>query len=278
MAEPVDFFSACHGRVPAFTRRHFGLLGSLRLHWHALGLDLLRAPLNLLLVGPALCLRLLAALARFIGLKRLSRWLATRRLFVETGLSRRIAHLISTELLQLEGTGQDTPLPSWAERVEELISEYVAARHAVAELAAGLIALMVGLLTLHAITPSAFSLGPLLAQEYAQENALSTFWAGRWAAGWYYWYWPAEATWPETAGFTIALMAVFAVVATFIGVLTDPLQQVLGLHAQRLHRFIRTIERLATDDPEARLGLPDPYLAKAADLVDWVAIGLRYLR
>src|SRR5687768_9591397 len=139
MAEPADFFAACHARVPAFTRRHFGLLGSLRLHWHALGLDLLRAPFNLLLVGPALCLRLLASLARLVGLKGLSRWLSTRRLFVETGLSRRIAHLISTELLQLEGSAPGVPSPTWAERVEELISEYVAARHAVAELAAGLI-------------------------------------------------------------------------------------------------------------------------------------------
>lgn len=274
--DAAAYFAACRARAPAFAARHFGLAGSLRLHREALGLDMLRAPLNALLVGPALVVRLLAALSRVLRLKRLARWLATRRLFVETRLSRRIAHLIADELLDLDRAGDRAAAPT--AQIEELIAEYVAARHAVAELAAGLAALLFGLVALHAITPSAISLGPLLAREHAREEAVSSFWAGAGAGEWYYWLWPVEPSWAATVGYTIALLAAFAVATTFIGVVTDPLQRHLGLHERRLRRLVATLERLAGDDPEARLALPDPYLAKAADLVDWVAIGLRHIR
>ncbi|HEX6012204.1 MAG TPA: DUF6635 family protein, partial [Geminicoccaceae bacterium] len=93
------YAEACRARIPAFTARHFGLPGTLRLHREALGLDLLRAPLNVLLVGPALFLRLAGAFCRRLGLGRLGGWLASRNLFVETRLSRRVADLVLDELL-----------------------------------------------------------------------------------------------------------------------------------------------------------------------------------
>jgi hypothetical protein len=278
-AAAEDYFAACRARVPAFARRHFGLLGTLRLHKEAVGLDLLRSPFNVLLVGPALFLRLFAMLVGRLGLKRLSRWLATRRLFVETRISRRIAELVSGELLgldRLEEGGRERP--AWTGKVEELVSEYVAARHAVAEMAAGVLALVIGLVTLHAVTPSAISLGPMIAREYAQANAVESFWAGRWAGSWYYSYWPAEASALEVVGATVLLMMAFAVATTFMGLITDPIQQALGLHERRLARFVDTLERLATRDPEAKLTLPDPYIARLADVADWVTLGLRYLR
>ena len=52
------YIAARHERVAAFVDRHFGLIGALRLHRHALGLDLLRAPANVLLVVPYLSMQL----------------------------------------------------------------------------------------------------------------------------------------------------------------------------------------------------------------------------
>jgi hypothetical protein len=272
------YFAGCRARVPAFTRRHFGLLGTLRLHYEAIGLDLLRSPLNVLLVGPSLFLRLAASALRLLRLERAARWLASRRLVVETRLARRIAGLIATELLELDRLAEAAGRPVPAEAVEGLIAEYVAARDAVAEFASGTLAIVLSLSTMHVVAPSAFSLGPLLAERYAEEEALSGFWAGRWAAGWYYWWWPAHASWGEIAAFTLGLMVVFSIVTTFMGLLTDPLQRALRLHDRRLYRLIDTLERAAQSDRAARLALPDPYLARVADLVDWVAFGLRYLR
>jgi hypothetical protein len=241
------YFDAVRARVPAFTRRHFGPLGTLRLHKEAIGLDLLRAPFNVLLVGPAFFLRLFAGLLRLIGLRRLGNWLATRRLFMETRLSRRMAELVFDELLDLDKAAPDKDrLPPWAQRVEDLIAEYVAARHAVAELAAGVAALVIGLVLLQALTPSALSLGPILAQEYAQSSAIQDFWAGSWAGGYYYSWYPAEASLGEKAATTVLVMVIFAVGSTFIGLVTDPLQQALGLHRRRLERFVDTLRRQAT--------------------------------
>ena len=273
------YFAAVRARVPDFTRRHFGPLGALRLHKEALGLDLLRAPFNVLLVGPAFFLQLAARLLRLIGLKRAGNWLATRRLFLETRLSRRMAGLVFDELLDLDKVAPDKDrLPPWAQRVEDLIAEYVAARHAVAELAAGAAALVIGLVLLQALTPSALSLGPILAQEYAQSSAIQDFWAGSWAGSYYYSWYPAEASLGEKAGTTVLVMVLFAVGSTFIGIVTDPLQQALGLHRRRLERFVDTLRHQATGGPEAGLGLPDPYIARLADVVDWVAMGYRMIR
>jgi hypothetical protein len=272
------YFAGCRARVPAFTRRHFGPLGTLRLHYEAIGLDLVRSPVNVLLVGPSLLLRLAAAALRTLRLEAAARWLATRRLVVETRLARRVAGLIAAELLGLDRLAEAAGRPVPHEAVEGLLAEYVAARDAVSELASGLLAIALSLSTLHVLAPSAFSLGPILAERYAEEEALSGFWAGRWAAGWYYSWWPAHASWSEIAAFTLGLMVVFSLVTTFMGLLTDPLQQALGLHDRRLQRLIATLERAVRTDAAARLALPDPYLSRIADLVDWVAFGLRYLR
>ena len=52
------FAEDCRRRVPDFAARHFSFAGTLRLHREALGLDLVRAPINVLLVAPSLFLRL----------------------------------------------------------------------------------------------------------------------------------------------------------------------------------------------------------------------------
>ena len=56
-----------------------------------MGLDLLRAPLNVLLVGPTLLLRLAGLTCGWLGWRRAAGWLAACNLFVETDLARRMA-------------------------------------------------------------------------------------------------------------------------------------------------------------------------------------------
>jgi hypothetical protein len=253
---------ACRARIPAFASRHFGLAGTLRLHRRALGLDLLRAPLNVLLVGPAFFVRVAAILCRRLGWPRIGDWLGRRSLFVETRLSREIATLVLEELLLVDGT---SATPAWREHGVRLIAEYVAA-------------LATGLVLVQALTPSAVSLGPLLAQELAQKAAIESFWLGSWAGGIYRSWFPATASWTEIAATTVMAMGCFALVATFMGLVTDPLQQRLGWHRRRLGRLVSTIKRAAGGDSGAALGLPDPYIARVADLADWALMAMRLSR
>ena len=229
MQEAVTSYAdACRARIPGFVARHFGWRGSLRLHRTAVGLDLLRAPLNVLLVGPTLFLRLAGLACRWLGWRRLGTWLARRNLFVETNLARRMADLVVSELLRLD----DAPWaidPEARQRIRELIAEYLAARNAVAEFAAGVVAIGVGIALVQALTPSAITLGPLLAREFAQSDAIDAFWLGPWAGAiWYGWY-PADASWGETILTTATVMGCFALIATFMGLITDPLLHAAGL-------------------------------------------------
>ena len=51
--------------VPEFVERNFGLRGALKLHRHAVGRDLVRAPANLALAAPNLMLQAAAGVAEW---------------------------------------------------------------------------------------------------------------------------------------------------------------------------------------------------------------------
>ena len=95
------YFESRRSRVDAFVGRHFSLAGSLALHRKALGWDVPRAPVNVALAVPYIGAKLTAAIARGVGAKRLSRFLASRRILLETAVGREIEWLILTELLEL---------------------------------------------------------------------------------------------------------------------------------------------------------------------------------
>jgi hypothetical protein len=117
----------------------------------------------------------------------------------------------------------------------------------------------------------------MLAQELARREAIEGFWLGS-AAGslWYTWF-PTTASATELVATTMVVMFGFALLATFTGLITDPLQQLLGLHERRLRRLVDTLERSALGE-EASLSLPDPYIARLTDLADVVLIALRVTR
>jgi hypothetical protein len=73
-------------------------------------------------------------------------------------------------------------------------------------------------------------------------------------------------------------MVCFALAAAFMGLVTDPLQQLLGLHQQRLRRLVDTLERVALGESEASLALPDPYIARVTDLADVALMAMRLTR
>src|SRR5262249_59390868 len=98
----AQFFSETRrSRVSAFVDRRFSLAGSLALHRKALGWDVVKAPLNIVLAVPYIGIKLTAGITRTLGAKRVSRYLASRRILLETAVGREIEWLILTELLEL---------------------------------------------------------------------------------------------------------------------------------------------------------------------------------
>ena len=71
-----------------------------------------------------------------------------------------------------------------------------------------------------------------------------------------------------TAGATVGLLGIGALLASFSGILTDPIQARVGLHHYRLRRMVSRLERSLLGHDRAGYQLPDRYAARLVDLVD----------
>ncbi len=302
------YFNDRRARVPGFVDAHFSWLGTLRLHRAALGWDILRAPLNLFLAGPAIVLQLAARLAG-------RRWprvaaLLRRPILLPTAVSRQVEWLVLTEFLELPfrqgkressadalseailavpavqervqamlgALGRHGEDPAFRARLAHAVGEYGVTRAAAAEITTGLLNLGAGGLALHKLTPGAATLGPALAGTMAQQTAVGAFPLGGWLGGvWYGWF-PAA----PSAGLVIAatggLVLLSTSFAAFAGVVSDPVQRALGLHQARLRRLVDALERQFFDESAAAFAVHDHYVARLLDVFDILGAALRLVR
>ena len=300
-------FSRCRVRVPEFVDRSFTLPNALRLHRHALGLDLLRVPANVLLILPKIASLLGAAALRGLGAAKAADRVADLRLFLETDVGRELLWRLHVELLELpidqghrrsehDGIAREIlsdPRLSQVladalaaaerrigqaetrQRLERALADYTGARTAAADLTNALLMLATGAGLLQKLTPGAVSMGPALATVFAQQAAIASFPLGAGLGGAWYGMFPAQPSVALLATSTAGVLIVAAVLATFSGMLSDPLLRRLGVHRRRLMRLLDTLERNLSDDHDARFSVRDHYLTRVMDLVDVVNVALR---
>jgi hypothetical protein len=210
-------------RIDAFVDRHFTLVGALALHRRAIGWDLLRAPANLFLAGPALAVKLASWVTHRTGSKRLSAWLARRHLILETDVAREIEWLIATELLEIPFHRRDrasyrdaiaetiladeravqrvaAPLAALGGRDAEFrcrlaaaVESYLGSRAAMAEITTGFVAAGLGALVVKQATPGLVTLSSALAGMIAQQAAITAFPLGAGLGALWYGVFPATA-------------------------------------------------------------------------------------
>lgn len=297
------YFAARHERVEWFVNRHFSAAGTLHIHRAALGADVARAPANLMLAAPHAALKASAALAGLLGARRVRDRLAARNLLLRTAVSRELEWLICTELLELparygtrearrdalaETILEDARLadaaeaalrhagdPAFRARLAEALANYAGTRAAAAEIATSLLTVSSGALALKQLTPGAITLGPALAAAIAQQSAIAAFPLGAGLGSVWYGLFPAVPSVVMVAGLTGGLMAGAACFAAFAGIITDPLQRRLGLHARRLHRMLDALERQMLDPTAPGYVVHDHYAARLMDLLDLLGSAYR---
>lgn len=140
VAQAVSRWAAARRqRIEPFAAELYGLRGALRLHRHAIGLDLLRGPANIALALPQFALRaagqsavagarVLARAGRSSAgdrLRRAGSWLSRRDLMLRTDLAREIEWLTATRLLELPIAQRDR-LDGRESRVDSLAQEVMA--------------------------------------------------------------------------------------------------------------------------------------------------------
>lgn len=294
-------------RIDGFIDAHYGWKGSAKLHRNAFGLDLIRAPVNVALVPPQLVVNITGMVAERFGARRAGHWMKTRRLLMRTSVDRELEWRLWTEFLELPFTdGQriatrdalaeamfadprlhhalGEPLAEIARhaedpevrlRVEETLAAYTGTRAAASDLVGAMVSTGVGYAAAQQITPSVWTLGPVLAGMMAQHMAVTSFPLGATLGGAWYSAFPATAS-TMMVGTTVAsLAAVGAIVAAFAGVLADPLQRSLGMHRRRMTRMLATIEKNFRGHGPAAFTPRDHYVARLVDAVDVVRVAHR---
>jgi hypothetical protein len=292
-------------RIDGFVDRHFSLAGSAALHRRAFGWDVLRAPVNLFLAGPALAVKSMAWAARRGGMGRTAAWLALRRLLIETEVAREVEWLVATELLEIPCQQRDrasyrdaiaetiladdraiarleAPLASLAGtdlelrcRIAAAVETYLGSRTAAAEIATGLAAAGLGALVVKQATPGLVTLSSALAAMIAQQTAIAAFPLGAGLGALWYSLFPATAGPGLLAVTTAGVFLSAAMLTAFSGIVTDPLQRRLGLHRRRLERLLQMLETdLCGEQGRIRI-MRDHYVARLVDIFDLIVLAMR---
>lgn len=270
----------CRRRVPGFVARHLGLRGSLRLHRAALGWDVVRAPLNILLGIANLACDLLGRLFLRLGRPRSAAWLRDRHWVLRTELMRRLDNALREELLHwpAEFCGADPPRADLAHSVDRLIRHYLASRIALAEIAVALASTAVGWWLFGVLAPGAIALAMPMADALALHQAIQAFPLGSDLGGLWYGLFGADTPWFLTVGTVACLVALFALAAAFAGLATDPLDSLSGAHRRRLRRLVRAYGAALRGDRKVRLPAHEHYLARLLDLLDLLQAAVRGMR
>lgn len=302
-----QYFESRRSHVDDFVSRHFSLLGSLALHRKALGWDILKAPANIALAVPYFVARTGARLAGRMGARRLSTYLAARRILFETAVEREIEWLLMTDLLELpfsqgqrsvrtdalaqtildspevqsalaeafEAIGPRAAHPDSRAHLTRIVASYAETRAAAAEITTAIIAMATGVTTLKQVTPGAMVLGPALAAAIAYDSAVASFPAGQTLGRLWYALFPATASPALTLAVTGGLMAASAMLAAFSGVIADPVQRMLGVHRRRLLRLIDALERQFNGERTGALLTRDHYVARLLSLFELLSAAYR---
>jgi hypothetical protein len=289
------YIAARHARVEGFVDRHFSLIGSLRLHRQAPGLDLVRAPANVLLMLPYLTMQLCGA-----GLRsprgRARGALAWRPYAVPRHRCRRRARLAPPLRAAGAALRRRAPLRAWRARrgdpgrprcrrrgrstgrqahdpeqqarLHRLLDAYASTRAAAADLVNNVLLASTGMATFHKLTPGTLTLGPVIATALAQQAAVASFPLGSALGGLWYGMFPVAPSASPVAGATGGLVLLTATTAAFAGVIADPVQRALGLHQHRLHRLIDALGRELEGDSDAAFHARDHYVARIFGLID----------
>ncbi|MDQ1901031.1 hypothetical protein RAH32_11310 [Paracoccus sp. WLY502] len=267
-----DALARRRAAVSRFVRDRYGPRGTLRLHRAALGWDLLRAPVNVMLSPVFLLTRLVGWALPRLGLRRAGAWLSARRVFLPSDMGR----VIQTDLealvadLDAQGIGPTAPLAL----TRQAAAAMAETRNAVSEITTSVIVLVSGWLLFNRATPGVISLAGPLAEMRAHSTAVSDFLLGDWLGRAWYWAFPVELSPWEVILTGVALAVIGSLVTTFAGLVADPVQVVTGTHRRRILRLLDRLDRAQPGPGLEREHL----LARAGDLSDAAMMIWRNLR
>jgi hypothetical protein len=296
----IRYVRGCEARIDDFVRRHYSFRGALRLHSHAIGLDIIRVPINIIWSLVNIILALVGFFAGLSHLWRIQRWIRKIPPGIETDMDRQISWLVVTELLRLphedgdkrsdtdalmEEITKDPSLrrllneelevfervsgnPDFCQRLNAKLQEYCATRTGSSELSSNAVLLITSKVTIGEAAFGALSAGTSVSAAIAHWVAVSNFWLGSTIGSYYYALVPVAVSMRLLTALTAAVAVLLAMVSTFIGILTDPIQAKLGLHQRRLKKLVYAIRDDLLGEDRKNFALREKYIGRLFDVVD----------
>jgi hypothetical protein len=297
-----NYIRARKEKVPEFSKKFFSLKGSLQVNKKAFGSDLYKAPVNILWALPYIGAKASSSLFKKMGFQKIPAHLEKIPIGFETKVQQEINWAIFTELLELPYARGDrksmkdalfaemlnqpeisslfsgdlikihfkSKNPKFRAALEENLTEYSKSRTAAADLAGNIITISAGATMFSKLTPGVLTTGGAVASAIAQQVAISNFMFGPTLGGLYYGLFPASASMGLVIASTGSLMAALAILTSFSGVVTDPIQHKLGIHQRRLFKFIDSLERELRGKGDSKFHIRDQYVARIFDLLDLI--------
>jgi hypothetical protein len=281
------YFDECRGRVDGFVAAHFRYPGAWDTNRRALGWDLARAPVNLFWAPIYVFVMLLRWQARRRGWWRLAGQLDRVPTGFRTRVQRHVADLISRELFHrgqgddlagrvadaLEALMEDRSAATSASSelaviIEGSLGRYGLTRTAAADITNSLASTALGAFAFKQFTPGGIAVGLLLASWVARERAADSFVLGSFLGEIFYSLFPVDPSPGLQVAGVATVLACLAAFASFSGLLTDPLQSVLGVHHRRLHRMIDSVQRDFERATDSSFHPRSPYVARLLELID----------
>lgn len=295
--------------VDNFVFKHYSIKGAAKLHRHAFGWDLVKVPINIVLSLFNLVMAFFTLVADLALPKSISSKIRKTPFIVKTKMDKELEGLIINELLELPCSdgGQNSNKDALTKAIfddeqlqklinseleafianhpdakyshEELLkkfSEYSAARTATADLASNAALLLYTKMTMGTAAFGSLSAGTAFASSVTQSIAISEFFAGSFIGGLYYSQVGVTASLRLVIAMSLLVAVVLAVVATFSGIITDPIQAKLGIHHRRLNKMLDSLESDLLKN-ENKFSLKEKYAGRLFDLLDILSVAAKKL-
>ena len=295
-----SYIKQCHERVNDFVRTHYGFKGAFAINKKAIGLDMLKTPLNIIWTAPYFLLSNSGKLSQRLSNNKFGQRLSSLPAGFTTDVEKQVQWLIYDELLQLPYQQADrqsqhnalfdcilqqpqlitlfsdsfSQIAKLAEdteaklQFEQQLAQYVDSRKAAAELSSVLIAAASGYVANRGVSLGALSLGSTLAGSVSTHAAISSFTLGNTLGAFYYSVFPVSTAASTVILSTGAVAMLLGMVASYTGMITDPIQKSLGWHNKKLHRLIDNLGEQLQSEQAQSLAYKDAYVARIIDLAD----------
>ena len=257
------FIDQRRDHLDQFLEKQFGFAATLRVLLSTAGSDAIRHPLNFLLAIPFLFIGKISGWLDKFGFYEAAKLVQRLPTRIRTSFERTREQQILYELLAVSDQSGDNALVQQLERdglgdalnrsprlracfEPEVISRVIASplndfsstRLSILDLASSGLTIAVGYLLFGNLSLSPYDLGRRLADSKARSTASSRFFLGPRAGSLFYHLFPPHPTATQIATWSAAVILGLGILTTVINVLSDPLQQWLGIHRRHLNKFL----------------------------------------